>query len=678
MRIFAVEIAVVVGTIASGCGDNVGIGTALVFDLDADLSDQKAFYDVPFPSDLRLHADGTPDMSGYPNPRGIPVVEQVLTIASDRPGFPTMSVAYFRFTDPLAPLALTDPIPASTESPILLADVDPDSPERGRLIPTVALTLARDVWATPPILAVSPVPGFILHGDRTYAYVVTTAVRDERGEPVAASPVLRQLARGNSPGGALGNAAVDVYAPLWPVLDELGIDATEVAAATVFTTGDVVADLSRISDGLIERDSVTIENLAVDPDDGAGHPRFCELLATVANPQYQQGDPPFNTGGLFQPGSDGLPIEQRKETASIVITLPNREMPATGFPLMLYFHGSGGIPAQLADRGTTTNLTGEPKPGEGPGFVVAEHGIAGVASAMPVSPDRLTDASAYEYLNFNNLAAFRDTFRQGVIEQRLLLDAVAALRIDPATVSACAGLALPAGQSEFFFDMDGVVASGQSMGGMYTNLVAAVEPRIKAAVPTGAGGFWSMMILETQLIPGVKELVAAVFGTLPDDLSFLHPSLHLLAFSWEGAEPFVYMPRLARRPLPGHPVRPIYQPVGRDDAYFPTPVYDAAAVAYGHQQAGDMVWPEMQDALELLGLGGVSDYPITDNLTSQSGGAYTGAVVQYAPDGLLDGHYIFAQRDEVKYQYGCFFASFLATGTATIPAPAALGTACCP
>ena len=50
-----------------------------------------------------------------------------------------------------------------------------------------------------------------------------------------------------------------------------------------------------------------------------------------------------------------------------------------------------------------------------------------------------------------------------------------------------------------------VFAQGQSMGGMYTNLISAVEPRIRAAVPTGAGGYWSHFILITPLIPGRRR-----------------------------------------------------------------------------------------------------------------------------------------------------------------------------
>ncbi|MFI5302949.1 MAG: hypothetical protein ACHREM_33070, partial [Polyangiales bacterium] len=159
-------------------------------------------------------------------------------------------------------------------------------------------------------------------------------------------------------------------------------------------------------------------------------------------------------------------------------------------------------------------------------------------------------------------------------------------------------------------------------------------------------------------------------------LSYLHPTLQLLETAWETSEPMVFMPRLARRPLPGHPTRSIYEAVGKDDSYFPTVVYDAIALAYGHPETGDQVWPTMQDALKLEGLDGLRSYPLTMNLTSESGAPYTAAIVQYLGDGVYDPHAIYSQLDTVKYQYGCFFETFLKHGKATFTAPQPLGTPC--
>jgi hypothetical protein len=268
----------------------------------------------------------------------------------------------------------------------------------------------------------------------------------------------------------------------------------------------------------------------------------------------------------------------------------------------------------------------------------------------------------------------RDTFRQGIIEQRLFLDALLHLQIAPSILDGCAGPSLPSGATSYHFDSARVVAQGQSMGGMYTNLISATDLRIKAAVPTGAGGFWTWFILITPLRPGLGDLLAILLESAP--LTSLHPALHLVETGWEPADPFVSMPRLGRRPLPGHPIRPVYEPMGKGDQYFPTPLYDAAALAYGHEEAGALVWPSMQDALVLDGLGGVRSYPVRDNRTSASGARYTGVAVQYEGDGIEDPHAIYRQLDAVKYQYSCFLSTFLSTGSAVVPAPAALGTPC--
>jgi hypothetical protein len=313
--------------------------------------------------------------------------------------------------------------------------------------------------------------------------------------------------------------------------------------------------------------------------------------------------------------------------------------------------------------------------GMGPAHYLAAHGIAAAGSALPLNPERYPGASETEYLNMLNLSSFRDTFRQGILEQRMFLDALLELEIPPAVLAGCAGPSLPGGASAYRFRATPVLAQGQSMGGMYTNMVGAVDPRIEAVAPTGAGGHWSYFILVGDQVPGGAATLSLVLGTA-GALTFMHPAMHLLALAWEPAEPLVYMPRLARRPLPGHPVRSIYEPVGKDDSYFPMAVFDAVALAYGHEQAGDAVWSSMQDALALDMLDGILPYPVAHNRQSIDGLPYTGVVVQYLGDGIYDPHAIYSQLAEVKYQYGCFFSTFLAHGTATVPAPAALGTPC--
>ncbi|MCA9771274.1 MAG: hypothetical protein KC466_02640, partial [Myxococcales bacterium] len=289
-----------------------------------DLSGGGGFYDLPFPTDLRLDAEGRPDLSGFPNPTANAVVDLLTTVAhEDARGWSTGMPVYLAFTAPIDtpqlpedPRAFEDPA-----SPIQLIDVDPASPERGRRFPLrVTLNPFDQSYRVGNLLEIIPVLGVELREETTYAVIVTDDAPTLGFSTLVANPDLTAVLFGLNPGGALGAEAVDVYAPLRDQLALEGVNPATVAAATVFTTGDVVKATFDLSQHVVENYDVSLENLEVDPDDGADHDRFCEIIGTVDFPQFQQGTPPFDTEGLFELGSDGMPIEQRKETAKIVIT----------------------------------------------------------------------------------------------------------------------------------------------------------------------------------------------------------------------------------------------------------------------------------------------------------------------------------------------------------------------
>jgi hypothetical protein len=635
--------------------------TVADFDLHADPTSQDSFWSMPYPSDLRLNPNGTPDLRGFPNNLQEVILEGLRTTAMQRVGFPQMPSAYFHFSAPIAPQDPTVVIAASKTSPILLVDVDANSPDCGKLFPIVAGTPAADRYLLDSTLEMAPRIGVVLEHARTYAFVVMKSLNDATGAPLGAPDAFVALESATQPAADPELAAWKVYQPLWTTLAKIGVAQTDVAVATVFTTGDVVQATADLSDKVIAQYSTSVASLSVPT--GGDQPRFCEIVGQVSFPQFQQGAPPFDTQGLFQIGSDGLPIKQSDLSVPLAISIPKGTMPVGGWPLILYFHGSGGISTQIFDAEAELNT-----PGLGPAYVVAPHGFAMAASALPLNPERLPGASDLAYLNFNNPACFPYTFEQGVVEQRMLIDALSKATIDPSVVASCTGLSLPTGETAYHFQMTPLHVQGQSMGGMYTNLVSAVDARVKVAVPTGAGGYWSYMVLTTQAIANAPSDLKLLLGS--GDLTFMHPALHLLETAWEPAEPFVYMPRLAHEPLTGHPSRPVYEPVGFGDSYFSTGVYDGAALAYQNKEAGDPIWPTMQPTLATDGLDGIVPYPIATQAN--------GTVVQYNGDGVHDPHYIALVLDAVKYQYACFHESFQKTGTATVYAPQAADSACGP
>lgn len=662
-----------------GCGDDTAddgpppeTGVTFVFELGADLADPAQFYDLPYPSDLRLDASGHPDLAGFPNPAAVITVADLVRAAQEVKGFPVLPVAFLRFDGPLSPRLPADVIAAEPSSPILLIDIDAASPERGRLFPIVAETLGADPYTSENVLAVAARPGFVLRASTQYAVVVRTTANDADDAPLAHSPILDRIQSGAAPADE-EQAAFALYAGLYPALDVAGVDASTVAAATVFTTGAVVEDMAALGDAVKAKYDVTIDGLAIDPAEI--YPELCLLRGTVTLPQFQEGTAPFDTQGFFAFDADGLPVEQTTVDAPVAVVIPRQPMPAAGYPLVLNVHGSGGFSIAMV---RPVGDAGVPDTPIGPAFPYATKGIGMAGIAMPLNPERLPGAEETAYLNVNNLPAIRDTFRQGILDARLFLDAMSTLQIPEADLATCTGATLPVGQTSFKFDPAHVMITGQSMGGMYTNLIGATDPTILAAVPTGAGGHWTHFLLETPLREGqIPTFLTLLLGTQVK-ISFLHPVLAVGAAAVEPADPMIYMPRLARRPLPGHPVRPVYEPTSIGDSYFPTTTYDAVALAYGHQQTGDVVWPEMQETLALDGKDGIVGTPVTNNLTSEGGDAYTGVVVQYEADGPYDPHAIYSHRDDVKRQYSCFFDSFVKTGAATVVPPTTDWAAACP
>lgn len=675
----------------SGCGGDDGggnvsldpapvAGTAAVFDLDAHLAVPDSFYDVPYPSDLRLDTTGRASHAGFPIKAGNRVIRSVIAAADERRLWPITPFAYFRFDAPLAERQVDDWIEARPDAAVLLIGIEAGSRDYGRLLPTVASTPPADAYTPENLLAVAAPPGILVAPSSTYAFVILRSLGDRDGALLGVPEAFARLRAGLVPDGREGERAAEIYAPLWPALRQAGVSIADVAAATVFSTEDAVADLEALSDGLRLHTPVSIENLHVDADGGAEHDRFCELHGEARMPIFQRGDPPYNNEGRFALGDDGLPSVQREEVVPLTITLPRSPMPDGGYPLVLYFHGTDGFFDQVVNRGPVLEPGGERQPGKGPAYVLAPHGFATFGAALPLNSDRYTGPagpSERPYLNLNNLGAYQDTFRQMAIEQRLLLDALAEIEIEPAVVEECGLGAPPAGHTGFTLNTSRVYAMGQSLGGQITNMVGALEPRVAGVVPTGSGGYWSLTTTTAEFSPGVDAgpLVALLLG-IPPIRDHLHPAMQLVQSVFEPAEPLVFAARLARDPLPGHPARSIYQPVGIDDPGFPMPVYAAMALAGGTQQAGADLHPSLRRALALDRLDGILAYEVTGNGRSRNGETFTGVVVEYPSDGIVDGHQIFAQLDEVKYQYGCFLRSLVDGGPGVVPRPAPLGSEC--
>ncbi|MEM9220500.1 MAG: hypothetical protein AAGD25_40030 [Cyanobacteria bacterium P01_F01_bin.150] len=650
--------------------DSTKIKTRSIFNLNADLSKGGKFYRLPYPSDLRLDEESRPELSGLPISRLSLLASNLRRSAGDRTKFPVNTPGYFQFTAPVKPQSSDVVIPAKKKSSVWLVNVDPKSANWGKRYPTIAATLESDAYVPDHLLGVAPAPGVIMEANTTYAYVVKRSLRGEDGKLLKTASAFKTLQENKRPiKGSLGRDSKRLYRRLWRVLDDQGIKRKSIVTATVFSTGDVVADMEALSDQVLERYDITIDNLTLQPEI-TENARFHYLKGTVNLPQFQSGIPPFDLlGGQFEFDANNQLVPQRiEQNVPIVLTLPKTPMPERGYPLVAYYHGSNGLSTQVVDRGPITERGGTPALGLGPAHELAGAGFATLGMALPLAPERQGGNSNDGYLNPLNLSAYRDTFRQGVIEQRLLFEALSNLTIDSSLFSSSTVMTESSIETQespaIAIQSDSFFVLGQSHGAQYAAMVGAVEPKVKVVIPTGSGGYWPLLVTESS----ESSIAGLALGTF-NNLDVLHPALALLSTNWEAAEPIVYMPRLAQQPLPNHPARFVYQPVGLGDTQFPTSVFNAVALATGVQQAGTDIWLEMQSVLALNNLEGILAYPISNNQVSANGQSYTGVVVQYEGDGISDPHTIFTQLDAVKLQYVNFFKSFLETGVAVVSDP---------
>ncbi len=632
---------------------------------DAPLTGRRTFFDFPWPSDARKKDDGRIDVDGWPGP-DLPELAPFKPVAAARRGFPTIPTGYFHFNGPLAKHETLDAYAVAPESDVLLVELREG--QAPKLLPVVAFTLPPDPYTADNLLAVGPRPGVVLRANTQHAFVVRRSFNAADGTRLGVPTLLYELASGKTPAGARASKLPSLYAPLFTALDTLKVPRTEVAAATVFTTSDEVATTAALAEKMRAKYRVDLEVLDVEQDPRFDAEAFCHLRARMTLPQFQKGTAPFDTDGLFDAeGADGLPPKQRDEVALVSLAIPKRAMPAGGYPLVVFFHGSGGRAREVIDGA---------EPGDvsiWPASRLTSHGLAVAGQALPLSGDRTPGLGDFAYLNFQNPVVMRDTFRQGVIESRLFIDALERLRIAPAALAMCPAATLPGGATEFRFDLTRLTVQGQSMGGMYVNLVSAVEPRIQACVPTGAGGYWTYFALTGTRVP--IELVGDLLET-PAKLQFLHPAFALMVMAWEPVDPLVSTPRLSRRPLEGHPARSVYEPVSQNDSYFTTAIYDAMVLGYGNPLAGGEVWPGAVKGLDGLGLPDAVELPAKLNAESENGSKYTAAAIQHSNDGGFDGHGIYRRIDSVKRQFGCFHETHHATGTAVIPPPMPLTGPC--
>jgi pimeloyl-ACP methyl ester carboxylesterase len=594
------------------------------------ISDRTEFYELPYPNDYWRKADGHPDLSQFPTNSLIAMNVKIIA-ERDLDGFGKNAAIFARFSAPLDEASLPDPAASLTDdASVYLVNVDPASPDHGQKTPVIVKFHPEKTQTQGDNrLAVRPYPGFPLDDGTTYALVITNRVHGADGGSISRDSDFSALV------GSGGDAkAKTAFAPLFTYLDEAGGDErADVVSATVFTTQHATSFGPAIRKGVL----ATPAPVATDVVQASMGAAYFVFTGNYSAPNFQAGEAPYqNEGGEITIGTDGAAVVTHMESLRFALSVPPGATPATGFPIAIYSHGTGGDWKSFLDDGTGAQL--------------AAQGIATISMDQVLHGPRNPAGTSPEvaFFNFNNPVAGRDNPLQGAA------DALSQHRL-------ALGLTITDSNNRVIkFDPNRVFFFGHSQGGLTGPAYIAFDPDLKGAVLSGTGGTFYLSLLTKTEPLNFPDLVETLIRDQPIDED--NPSLALAQMALERSDGVNYAPLMVRKPPAGVPPKNIFQTEGFTDHYSPNAVIEAFATAIG----GDIV--QLPDTKELEGMTlrgrTVKPAPFTDNVDN-----VTAVLAQYKQAGTSDGHFVVFDVASAKKQSSQFLGTLAATGQATVVSP---------
>jgi pimeloyl-ACP methyl ester carboxylesterase len=569
------------------------------------------FFDAPWPDDNRT-VNGRPDMSGFPQSSSMDLIAQYLEQIEQLDGFGTNSPIYIpldRRPNSLPSASET----INTDSPVLLIDIDPQSPERGRLIPlTFRYQSEATNWYRANTLAIQPVWGFPLRPRTTHALVLN-------------SDFVQSVSN-----GAPSSELVET-------LQQLRIDDADVAFHLQFTTQDPVGEMARFEARIAS--DLTVQELDQELPRFVSNDDFGGYEGTMWVPMWQHGTKPYlASGGGFQFDEHGMPILAAWEEVKFTLSVPaNEEPPANGWPVVIYGHGTGGSSRGFASG--TNPLS--------PARMLARMGIAGFGISLPLHGDRGTGVDpALVSFNYLNPESARACFRQGALDQVYLAEMLSARSH---------AFGLPDGRIART-DPDRLAYMGHSHGGLIGAMAAPFfGDRIKGVFLSGAGGGLSTTVVTRDAgdfdIQGLLQSTLS-FGA-EDDLVQSHPVIAAVQTLAEVTDPINYAPYWSERePFWAASPQSVLMTEGLNDVQTPPATAEALAAA----GMLPLIAPaaNVSTAHRLIG-GGTDPAPIRGNRLSWDGARVTGGLAQYGNDD----HFAIFNNDNAAALYQAFLYTAL-------------------
>jgi pimeloyl-ACP methyl ester carboxylesterase len=615
------------------------------------------FYRLPFPNDIRRDPmTGHINLTGFPHPGTGPVGFDIVdryrqAIEQEINGFGTNQEVFFRFS------ASVDFNTLTLGNSVQVIDLTSGQPPGST---SFSANTAGNRYVCPNILEVSTGVGAPMQPNHTYAVFLTNGIHDTMGHAITRDADFAPMLMPDAPADTRLTAAYAAYAPLRSYLTAHMIDPSTIVDAAVFTTQDPTRVASALRDAVraqpapVAHNFVRCDTGVMSPcDDGltgadhvrgcfAADPAFDELQGQIDVPIVQQGMRPYsNPGdGMIQTDAMGHVMAQGTERVCVTVTIPHGvAMPMGGWPVVLYAHGTGGN----YRSGVTEGLAASFASIDTGGGATAHFAMLGYDGVMhgPRRGMGVTDSPNVLFFNFTNPEAARDNVLQGTADVFALVRALQSVQLPM----------LPTATQTVAFDPMRVLFVGHSQGSTVGTAAVALEPGIRGAVLSGAGGDLRVSLTTKRHPVDIASLLPIGLQELSVDAG--HPVLQLFQMYFERSDAVNYGPMILYNQPMGVPLRPIVQTYGLGDTYSSNGTMRALASSIGLQAAlpipgGTDAWPSMGVTL-----------PVMNNVAT-SNGMTTAILLESDPMGAYDGHFVLFNDPTLKARVMNFLASVAA------------------
>ena len=637
------------------------------------------FYAFPFPTDIRMK-DGKVNLDGHPVPGGAligsdPVHTVIEAINDEVEGWSVHPGIFFRFSHEVDVESLRTEGDRAT---VMLIDLD-----RGERHPiTLQFVPERNKYICHNHLYVHPLWSRPLRPDTTYAAIVTTDVkRAIEAEDIFAEPLddLEMLLGRSEPSGGADKRAWKTFEKLrGHIGDSDALDNGDIAGATVFTTGNPWSPMEAVR-AVVRADrapSITGDPVLCEagtrspcatpdyePPEGTDlrdsrdcpaetSSKYHEIHALLRVPVFQEGDRPYTEGGGALEFAGGKPVVVGHEDVCMGITVPKSPMPDTGWPVIIYGHGTGG--SFRSGISTFSSVVSDLDVGND-----ERRGVVQIAIDQPMHGPRQGDEQGLDpgplFFNVRNPQAAQGNIFQGASDNFSLVRWIEGFTGE-----------LP-GAGELRFDAGHIYYHGHSQGGTTGPIFAPYEPSLRAVVFSGCAGSLVFGLLGKSKPYDSSVGLRLALQELKIDEP--HPLLHLFQLYFDPSDPLIYAHLLYREPAttPKHAM----QVMGQNDSYTPFTGQSAYAGNAGATLGLPDSVPEWFDRIEQYEMA-TSEFPISGNI-EVDGQAITGVVTQYLNDPghsvggePYDGHFVTYQNLTAIDQVRGFFASLLVDDVPTV------------